>query len=508
MVIDLRLRALAEKEKRNRERGRPSSNGAKPPPMPFREFIHKVNPKYQYYAHVDRLIDVLQRVADGEITRLMVFMPPRHGKSETLSRLFSAYYLYRFPERWVGLNSYADALATTLSRSARDNYRRVGGKMNEAAQSVHHWETSARGGMWAAGVGGPITGKGFHLGIIDDPLKNAEDADSETIREKQVDWYLSTFSTREEPGGAVVVMLTRWHENDLAGWLLAKEKEADEEPERWHIVSFPAIALDVPQVWPESCTYEPEYRQSGEPLCKERYPLTRLEKIRSRLKGAERFWWALFQQRPISTEGGIFQKSWYAEDHNRYHLDNEPIRNKVVARWITLDTALKDKATNDPSAACVWELWPDYRLAVRSMWQGRILGALLPTKIEDLARQWNYDSKLRGVVIEDKGSGTTSIQTLRMTAPAWLANLIIEYQPSGTKEYRAKLFSVWCERGCVQLPHPCDDNAEWYTHFLDPDNGQLWVFPNAAHDDMVDTFTMGLYLEHYLAQGWQARGGG
>src|SRR5690606_35818692 len=129
----------------------------------------------------------------------MVFLPPRHSKSEMFSRLFSAYYLFRNPHHFVGINSYSAELAYTLSRAARENFLEAGGSISDEAAAVKHWETSERGGLWAAGVGGPITGKGYHLGIIDDPLKNSEDAASSTIREKQKEWYASTFYTRQEP---------------------------------------------------------------------------------------------------------------------------------------------------------------------------------------------------------------------------------------------------------------------------------------------------------------------
>jgi hypothetical protein len=128
----------------------------------FRAFVDHVYPRFKWYRHCRVLADVLQRVADGEIKRLMIFMPPRHGKSLLTSRLFAAYWLYRYPEQWVGLNSYGADLAFTLSRSARDNFAAAGGAFSESASAVNHWETSAGGGMWAAGVGGPISGKGFN----------------------------------------------------------------------------------------------------------------------------------------------------------------------------------------------------------------------------------------------------------------------------------------------------------------------------------------------------------
>ncbi len=155
----------------------------------------------------------------------MVFMPPRHSKSETVSRLFTAYYLYRHPERFVGLASYGADLAYTLSRAARDNFVKACGQLSKAAKAVKQWLTSTGGGLWAAGVGGPATGKGFHLGVIDDPIKDAEEAASDKIRQRNKDWLSSVFQTREEPGGAIVVLQTRWHEDDLSGYLLSMEAD-------------------------------------------------------------------------------------------------------------------------------------------------------------------------------------------------------------------------------------------------------------------------------------------
>lgn len=208
-------------------------------PLSFVEFVTLVKPRYIWYQHCLILADILQRVADGELSRVMIFMPPRHGKSEAASRMFTAYLLYRFPERYVGLCSYSAALAFTLSRASRDNYITGGGTLSKTTTATEHWETGKGGGMWAAGVGGPITGKGFHVGIIDDPIKNSDEARSETIRENIKEWYQSTFYTREEPGGAIVIIQTRWHEEDLAGWLLS---EADDDGDQWFALSMPALS--------------------------------------------------------------------------------------------------------------------------------------------------------------------------------------------------------------------------------------------------------------------------
>lgn len=464
--------------------------------------MDRVNPRYVWYKHCIILADALQRVADGECTRLMVFMPPRHGKSELVSRLFVAYYLYRFPERWVGMNCYSAELAYGMSRNARENYQRAGAFLSNDAWASRHWETGFGGGMWAAGVGGSITGKGFQLGIIDDPLKNSEAAQSATIRNKQKDWYSSTFSTREEPGGAFIIVQTRWHNDDISGHLVSMEED---EPERWHIVRFEAIKEEVDHdSIPATCTLEPDFRQPGEALCPERYSLTKLQKIERRL--GEYYFGALFQQRPQPASGAIFKREWWEREQNRYRPEDKADRNRVVARWIVYDTALKDGAGNDYSAAAVWELWPDYRIAIRHMWNERIQSALLPARMQADAEYWNKDGKLRGLVIEDKGSGTNAIQTLRMAAPQWLADMIFEFMPTGTKAYRARLASIWCERNCVLLPIPSKDNGDWYNTLLDPNTGQLWLFPHAAHDDMVDTISSGImYLEHYVKEGWDLR---
>lgn len=278
----------------------------------FRDFVSTVNPRYRWYKHCEVLADVLQRVADGKIKRLMVFEPPRHGKSETVSRLFSAYFLYRYPERWVGLSSYAADLAYTLSRAARDNYRLAGGTIKGDAGAVVHWETGKGGGLWASGAGGPATGKGGHLLIVDDPIKNAEEAASPVVRAKLQDWWNSTWYTREEPWSetdpncAMICVQTRWNEDDLSGWLLDQEQMAEDEEdrERWHIVNLPAIA-EEPVSFPETCTVEPDWRQPGEALCPERRPIEKLQKIRKRI--TEYYFDALFQQRPSAKEGEFFK---------------------------------------------------------------------------------------------------------------------------------------------------------------------------------------------------------
>lgn len=272
--------------------------------LSFREFINRVSPRYQWYRWCETLVAVLQRVADREIDRLIICAPPRHGKSETLSRLFSAYWLYRYPDQFVGLTSYSATLAKTLSRAARDNYYAFKGEQHDDGTSaVEHWETGHGGGMWASGVGGSLTGKGCHLAVIDDPVKNAKDASSEALGVTFREWYPSTFYTRLEPGAAMVVMATRWPgHGDVIGWLLEQEEETD-EPERWHVISFEAIKEEEPLGVPPTCTLEVDSREPGTALCPERYPLEKLNRIK-RLNLF--FFSSLYQQRPRPREGVMF----------------------------------------------------------------------------------------------------------------------------------------------------------------------------------------------------------
>lgn len=278
--------------------GQAKTNRAK---LTLRQFIKSIHPYREWPDYAYQLFDVLERVANGEIDRLMVYMPPRHFKSEIVSRLFSAYFLYKNPDKWVGLCSYAAGLSYTLSRNARDNYQRAGGALKDDAAAVSHWETGKGGGLWAAGVGGPATGKGFHLGIIDDPIKNSEEAQSPVIQTRNNDWYDSTFSTRQEPGAAIVLIQTRWTQRDTAGYLL--EKEID-EPENWHIVHFEAIKGKDAPAYPVTCTLEQDKRKPGEALNPQRYPVEKLEKISRRI--GDFFWNALYQQAPTLRSGRVY----------------------------------------------------------------------------------------------------------------------------------------------------------------------------------------------------------
>ena len=292
------------------KKSQPGNKGAKP----FWKFIKQVYPNYKIYQFHKTVIEQLQRVIDGEINRLILQVPPRHGKSLLASQLLPAAYLLRYPDRYVGISSYSAELAEGFSRKARDYYREAGGLLNPSSQAVNAWGTESGGGLWAAGVGGAITGRSGHLLIIDDPVKNREDAESQRMMEKLNDWYTSTLYTRLEPHvGAIVVIQTRWSENDMIGQLLENEMNVSEKGrENWTIVDLPALYEDEGDrpILPPHCETVVDWRtEVGEALCPQRYDVDDLERIREAV--GSRDFASLYQQRPAPEGGNMFDPSWW-----------------------------------------------------------------------------------------------------------------------------------------------------------------------------------------------------
>lgn len=393
----------------------------------------------------------------------MIFAPPRHGKSELLSRLFSAYYLSLFPDRWVGINSYAADLAYTLSRSARENFLSNGHAVKDDAAAVKHWETEEGGGLWAAGVGGPITGKGFHLGIIDDPIKNAEEAASETVNQNHQAWYSSTFYTREEPDAAIVIMMTRWNERDLCGWLL--EQENEEEPENWHIVCFDAIKEAEPLKIPDSCTLEPDDRGVGEPLCPERYPFAKLKKIAKRI--GDYFWNALYRQRPAPKEGGMFKLTGLPL------VKAVPVEGVRIRYW---DLGGSDSTKADYSVGCLMSRTVEgffyIEDVVRGQWspkeRNERIKATCAADVEKYPEIVTWIEKVPGLAVE-------AIDNL----VRYLAGYTVRTEMAkADKTTRADPLSSQCEAGNVKVL-----DRPWAAAF----RNELTAFPHGGNDDQVDS---------------------
>ncbi|MCP9917330.1 phage terminase large subunit [Cyanobium sp. ATX 6F1] len=440
---------------------------AERPAGTFKEFVSRVAPQVAFYRHVELLADVLQRVADGGHRRVLILLPPRSGKSLLSSRLLSAYYLRRHPGLWVGMSSYGADLAEGFSREARGFYTADGGTLDRSSKSVGQWVTGAGGGCWATGVGGATTGRGFSLGIVDDPTKDAQQADSPTYRERMVSWWESTFATRAEPGAALVVVQTRWHISDLAGHLLAKEAEA---PEGWHVVNLPAIAEQ--QNEPTAWSQEPDFREPGEPLCPERFDSDALAKIRAGMSA--RWWEALYQQRPSIAAGSVFVREWF-----KFYEPPEVPRN-FVRLVASIDCTFKGTDGSDFVSLQVWGqhstgIWLLDNDTRRLGFTGTL------SAITASHQRWHWGELL----IEDAANGPAVIDTLIRQAQGFSVRAV---RPLGGKVARANAAAVQLEQGQVWFPR----SAPWLQGFVD----ELLSFPSGAHDDQVDAMTQAL---NYIA---------
>jgi predicted phage terminase large subunit-like protein len=252
--------------------------------------------KYRPAAHHRKIAEHLEAIERNELNRLMLFAPPRHGKSELASRRFPAWYLGRHPEREIISAAYGELFAAEFGRDVRNcvlgsDYARCfpGVRLAPDSQAAGRWHTDAGGAYRAAGVGSGITGRGANLLVIDDPIKGFEEAESQLIRDKVWHWYLSDAYTRLQNPNAVVIIQTRWHWDDLAWRLLNEESSGGD---KWTVVEFPAIDNAGQALWPAE------------------FPLERLEQIRS-IQGA-RNWSSLYQQRPTPDEGGYFERQYFA----------------------------------------------------------------------------------------------------------------------------------------------------------------------------------------------------
>lgn len=427
--------------------------------------------QWQPAPHLNLLCEKLEAVERGELKRLMVFMPPRHGKSEVVSKKFPAWYLGKHPDHEVIISSYSADLAYDFSKIARDTLREWGPKLwgvdvSGDSSAAGRWGVQGhRGGLTASGVGGPITGRGAHVAVIDDPLKNYEEAASETIREKVINWYKSTLRTRLAPGGAIVLVMTRWHEKDLAGVLEADAKEGDGE--KWEVVSLPAFAEKDDILG----------RQIGEPLWPERYPAEELQATKTAL-GSYLFG-ALYGQKPAPAEGNKFKRSWFryfdiAGDHVALHIpDAEPKRYPLNQCWCfqTCDPAGSEKDSADYFALGTWLVTPGMDLLLRDVIRERLEGPDQPKLFRQAFDRWRPRPRFQGV--ETKSMGLTLFQTLRRSGLP-----VRELKAETDKIIRALPVMARMEAGTVYfLAH-----APWLGEY----ENELLYFPNGEHDDQVD----------------------
>jgi predicted phage terminase large subunit-like protein len=446
----------------------------------------------------EELMQFLQDVVDKKSPRLMITMPPRHGKSMLASQYFPAWALGNHPHLEFINTSYAQSLQMDFSRKIQDLVRSPdfsllfdGLQITKNNEAVERWGLSDRkgartgGGVLAAGVGGPITGRGAHVLLIDDPVKNREEAESQTVREGAKSWYSSTAYTRLAPGGGVLVIQTRWHDDDLSGWLLSEMREAEiemketgvwpEDADQWRVVDFPAIA-----------THDEKYRHTGDALHADRYPLKALRKIKRTL--APRDWAALFQQNPQVEEGAYFSKKMI-----RYYTSNPP---KFMDIYASGDLAISKKEQADFSVFLVVGVDEQENIYVLEEYRGRGWGTteIIDTMVE-IHRKW----KPRRFGLESGHISLTMEDSINARIRKdKLFDLHLEPLKPGKadKELRARAIQGLMSQGKVFWPQ----GALWVDEFLN----ELLRFPNGVKDDRVDAAAwIGkmLSLQQYVGTG-------
>jgi predicted phage terminase large subunit-like protein len=418
-------------------------------------------PQFELASHHRKTIEKLEAVARGEIKRLMIFEPPRHGKSLTATQFFPAWYFGRNPTKSIISSTYGQDLSDDFGRKVRNicasEIQRAifpGFTISEDASAIRRFTTSVGGSYYAVGRGGPITGRGADLLLIDDPLKDAEEARSEVVRKTLHEWFSSVAYTRLQPDGAIVLVQTRWHEDDLAGRLLT-------QGEHWEVINMPAIAEE-----------DNSFRKAGEALWPERFPLPVLEAIRLQIGGSA--WASLYQQRPSAAQGAIFRRDWW-----RTYRELPAVFKRKVQSW---DTAFKTGAENDYSVCTTWGVTDNgYYLLAR--WRERVEFPELKRVVALQADEWLPNA----ILVEDKASGQSLIQELKLATRF----PILAIKVDSDKVTRAEAVTPLIEAGRVYLP----ESAPWLADFID----ETAAFPNAAHDDQVDSTTQA--LNYFRQQG-------
>lgn len=437
------------------------------------DYCQHLSPQYMRPKHIEYLASKLEAVERGEISRLAISMPPRHGKSELASNFFPSWFIGRHPDKYVIFSTYAQELADDFGRKVRNTLRdeRFGQvfpdvTLDETSQSARRFGTSHRGSYFSVGAGGAITGRGAHLLIIDDIIKGREDADSTAIRNNVIDWYKSTAYTRLMPKpSAVVIIGTRWHELDLIGHVLDND-----DHETWEVINLPAIADEDDQLG----------REVGEALWAEQYPVERLLEIKQTVGSRE--WASLFQQSPAAEDGNIFKRHWW-----RVWEDPEPPPCDYLLQ--SYDTAFSASSSADFTAIQTWGVFEREgvpQAILLSCLNERLEYPQLRERAVDLYKKWRPDS----VLIEKKASGQSLLQDLRRSGIP-----VTDYSPDRDKVSRAHSVAPMVENGQIWLPQ----GKYWADDFLN----QCSSFPNGRRKDMVDAFTQAIirlktgYFLHY-----------
>jgi len=425
----------------------------------FMDYIRYIWPGFVEGDHHRIIADKLTRVAKGELKRLIVNMPPRHTKSEFASIYFPSWMMGLNPDMKIMQTTHTADLSINFGRKVRnlmdsDEYAKIFGEVSLASdsKSAGKWQTNKGGEYFAAGVGGAIAGRGADLLIIDDP-HSEQDAMSMNLLDSCYEWYTSGPRQRLQPGGSIVIVMTRWNTADLTGRLLSRQTESHSD--QWEVVELPAI-----------------FEDSGNVLWPEYWKKEELESVKASIPVSK--WNAQYQQNPTSEEGAIIKREWW----NKWEKDDPPSCHYIIQSY---DTAFSKKETADYSAITTWGVFtPKEGQGDAIILLDAMKGRWDFPELKAIAQEQYADYEPDMVLIEAQASGTPLTHELRaMGIP------VVNYRPSrgNDKMTRVHAVSPVFEAGMVWAPEHS---------FADEVIEECAAFPFAAHDDYVDTTTQAI----------------
>ncbi len=419
--------------------------------------------KYRPATHLRYIAKICEKIESGELKRVMFFLPPRHGKSMTVTESFPSWFIGKNPDRRVIEVSYGESLARRFGRANRRKIEEFGSTLFDICvagdnASVSNWSIEGHdGGMISTGIGGPLSGEGADCLIIDDPVKNRQEADSLTYRDMLWDEYRNTLLTRLQPNASIVLILTRWHEDDLAGRVL--ENEGDQ----WTVVKLPAEAEED----------DPLGRAPGEMLWPE-FGFGHQWAEKKKITVGSQVWNALYQQRPAPQEGALVKRSWW-----KYYIVVPAHFDDIILSW---DMTFKDEkaaASGNPDYV-VGQAWG--RVGADKYLLDQIRAQMdFPTTLKavrSFKAKWRQAST---ILIEDTANGPAIVSSLKHEIPG-----IIPWPAQGSKTERLSAVSPQIEAGNIYIPDPVV--AGWISDYVE----EFAVFPNGNHDDQVDATTQAL----------------
>ena len=431
----------------------------------FMEFVKKVWPGFIHGAHHVKMAEAFEKVANGQCKRLIINMPPRHTKSEFASYLLPAWFLGKFPQKKVIQTSHTAELAVGFGRKVRnlvdsDPYKAIfpDTSLQADSKAAGRWNTSKGGDYFAIGVGGAVTGKGADILIIDDPHSEQEAALAESdpeIYDKTYEWYTSGPRQRLQPGGAIIIVMTRWSKKDLTGRVL--KAAAQRGGEEWEVIEFPAIL------------------PSGKPLWPQFWPRHELEALKEELPHAK--WMAQYMQNPTSDVTAIVKREWWQV----WEHDDPPHCEFTLMSW---DTAFEKSNRADYSALTTWGVFykdddtgtPQANIILLNAFRDRMEFPVLKKTALEQYKDWEPDS----IIIEKKASGAPLIYEMRaMGIP------VQEFTPTKGNDKIARLNAVsdLFASGRVWAPA-----TQWAEEVIE----EVASFPSGEHDDYVDSVSMAL----------------